>query len=306
MIFCAVMAPMNSCGVARVDKTQGSDFTAYPKEINEYEYYINQQDLAQLKQRLATDDEEAKAELYAEIFHCLGYSDAVVSNLGTDWIDDIMEEAVDITVSVQYIKSYANGTQEAMNKDECLRAAADLSPVNAAIGYMEITNTVVRLSEGVGWYQLYGMFTWLSTPSYKHRHTDTIALYVNNVTWPSDQAAFYSYMTYDTITTDSSYLSAHPPIYDSVRIDKAGSEKAIGEGLLCYDWDLPGDKYSFYTAETTTCKNFFFFVTGKAQLRLPTQVSFNLFTRYTHTITSSPFAKGTSLEFYSYGYKTTP
>ncbi|MCL2679162.1 MAG: hypothetical protein FWF18_02590 [Dehalococcoidia bacterium] len=298
MLFVVIIAPLSACRDIRADKTQAGDFITFPHENNEYRYSINQPDLAQLKQQFDfnTDDKEIKTELYADIFRRLGFSERAISNLDTEVMSEIVEEAIDITVSMQYIRSHPNGNQEVLSRDECLSATANL---NSVMEIITIVTSTTGFLGGDGWYNLYGMFTWLSTPP--NRRTDTISLAVSNFAWSASLTDFQSYVKYDWVKYGGFIYGAFiPATYGSEKVVKPWAEKMLGPTGLYYSWNLPTDSYNPLTTLTVKHSNFFFYIKGKAQMQNPNQASFNLFTGYTH------LTGATTKEFHSYCYKSIP
>jgi|GEM_PF-2785830 len=113
---------------SKTSKTQVSDFITYVATNNEYQYSINQQDLFELKKKLdSASNGRAKDELYIDIFRALGYSDERITNQELSEIKNAFENALEITVTVKYIRTDVDGSQTVISRESALSEAEEIN-----------------------------------------------------------------------------------------------------------------------------------------------------------------------------------
>ena len=166
-----------------------------------------------------------------------------------------------------------------INKSLLARATNDSKNYDTQ-KYMKITTMSIYFRPGTkgqkGWYQFYGMFTWLSAP--KDRLTDAISLYADNFAWSQKNSDYVSTLRYKGNEVSSSGIKTTE--YSS---KKTTSKKVQTDGLY-YTWALPKDGiFDVYAGTHYYCSDIILTIKGKArvsQYTLP--CTFNLFTKYAH------------------------
>jgi len=131
LLLCGMMPLCTGCD----DKVLAGESIPIEETIR-YTYVLRGQELYDLQQRFNSADEATKEEMYVEIGLLLGLSDQYgkVDNFGVRRaIDKDMQNALEVWVSVQYIKSDIYGNITYITKEEALGEAV---AINAAMEAM--------------------------------------------------------------------------------------------------------------------------------------------------------------------------
>lgn len=220
-----------------------------------------------------------------QVMRVLGYSDADISNMGNDEVNELVEDSADITTtSTYYHYNEDNNAIELVTREDYAAAEAALSgndgsnTVNSGDGYFRINTTASykypqSTSDAVGWYTFSGTFTFIGKmPTYRLK--DAASLYADDVMWSQTTSDYKSTMTY-------SYYDDTNENYTKTSTKAIGDYHLFDDGLY-YTWKLPPDlNPADNPAQIVT--DIQIYIRGKARVRLYTlEQGFNLYTRYEH------------------------
>lgn len=254
-------------------------------------------------------------ELYIQTLSLLGLENNVIASFPKEDIFNMFQNSRSITISTVYIKTMAD-ERTVMNREACLKEANEQEEYNnnilfnnflydisnddkilennytdinesstlANAEYMKIdTICIYQNGSEKGWYEFYGIYTWLTTPA--NRLEDGFSLYASNFAWSPSTNDFYSTFSYIKREFYGDMGGNIDITDEQITQTKTTQDRNIKPDGLFYTWDLPSDviRNGWTSRHDTLYRDFLFTIKGKARVSYPNlQYVFNLYTRYEH------------------------
>lgn len=250
---------------------------------------IDQSSLKLLKNK----SKEKNLSLYEQnviILQELGFSDITISTMTPSDIENLFQNAIEITTETIYMKSNPDGTTSIISEANCMNAIETKNNTVATTagsndgwgnypsddGYMRLTISSEYLNPSSmnnekGWYYFHTWYEWLSVPS--HRMKDAISIAAPNFTW-------------DTFNADGAYCSTmyyrHTDIngYDG-RVDanlKTTQDLTVASNGIYYEWYMP------LSATGVDMYYIQFYIRARARVSFfESPQSVGVYTKYVHT-----------------------